>query len=140
MHRISVAAYVAIVGLVGCQRAEVNHPPQPAATGPAATEKKAEALEQNAAAAGSKATPAPSELINKPEAQAVDPAGAEPLDDAITSLARTVYWEARGETTVDMEAIANVVMNRLGHAGFLSEGEGSPRGGRSGSHKVHPSD
>jgi spore germination cell wall hydrolase CwlJ-like protein len=50
--------------------------------------------------------------------QAVDPAGAEPLDDAITCLARTIYWEARSEAIVDMEAIASVVMNRLGHAGF----------------------
>ena len=87
-------------------------------TPPADTEKKAEALEQNAAAAGNKAPPSPSEMINKPEAQAVDPAGAEPLDDAITCLARTIYWEARGEAIADMEAIANVVMNRLGHAGF----------------------
>jgi len=118
MHAIWVAACVAVVGLVGCQRPEVDHSQQPAATGPAATEKKAEVLEQNAAAAGNKATPSPSELIDKPEAQAVDPAGGEPLDDAITCLARTVYWEARGEGTVDMEAIANVVMNRLGHAGF----------------------
>ena len=118
MHRIWVAACVAIVCLVGCQRAEVDHSQPPAPTGPAATEKKAEVLEQNAAAAGDKATPSPSELIDKPEVQAVDPAGGEPLDDAITCLARTVYWEARGEATVDMEAIANVVMNRLGHEGF----------------------
>ena len=118
MHRIWVAAGVAIVSLVGCQRAEVDHSPPPAPTGPAATEKKAEVLEQNAAAAGDKATPSPSELIDKPEVQAVDPAGGEPLDDAITCLARTVYWEARGEATVDMEAIADVVMNRLGHEGF----------------------
>ena len=76
MRRIWVAAYVAIVCLVGCQPAEVDHSQQPAATGPAATEKKAEALEQNAAAAGNKAPPSPSEIINKPEAQAVDPAGA----------------------------------------------------------------
>jgi spore germination cell wall hydrolase CwlJ-like protein len=40
------------------------------------------------------------------------------LDDAITCLARTIYWEARGEAIVDMEAIASVVMNRLGHEGF----------------------
>jgi len=117
MRRIWVAAYVAIVCLVGCQPAEVDHSQQPSATGPAATEKKAEALEQNAAA-GNKAPPSPSEMINKPEAQAVDPAGGEPLDDAITCLARTIYWEARGEAIADMEAIANVVMNRLGHDGF----------------------
>ena len=69
MRRIWGAAYVAIVCLVGCQPAEVGHSQQPSATGPAATEKKAEALEQNAAAAGNKAPPSPSEMINKPEAQ-----------------------------------------------------------------------
>jgi spore germination cell wall hydrolase CwlJ-like protein len=118
MRRKWVAASIAILCLVGCQQTGVDQSQQPAATGPAVTEKKAEALEQNAAAAGDKAPPSPSEIINKPEAQAVDPAGAEPLDDAITCLARTIYWEARGEAVVDMEAIANVVMNRLGHAGF----------------------
>ena len=81
-------------------------------------ENKAEVLEQNAAPEGSKAVPSPSEIITKPEAQAVDPIGEEPLDDAITCLSRTIYWEARGEGTADMEAIANVVMNRLGHEGF----------------------
>jgi spore germination cell wall hydrolase CwlJ-like protein len=59
-----------------------------------------------------------SELIKKPEAQAVDPTGAQPLDDALTCLARTIYWEARGETTESMEAVANVVMHRLAHDGF----------------------
>jgi len=115
MRPIWVAASVALLCLVGCQRAEVDRSQRPA--GPAGTEKKAEALEQNAAA-GNTALPTPSELIDKPEAQAVDPAGAEPLDDAITCLARTIYWEARGEAIADMEAIANVVMNRLGHDGF----------------------
>ena len=121
MRRIWVAVYVAISCLVGCERTDVDQSPRPAAAGPAGTEKKAEALEQNAAAGGDKTPPSPSEIINKPEAQAVDPAGAEPLDDAITCLARTIYWEARGEAIVDMEAIANVVMNRLGHAGFPNE-------------------
>ncbi len=50
--------------------------------------------------------------------KAVDPAGKEPLDDAITCLARTIYWEARGEDDTAMQAIANVVMNRLAHEGF----------------------
>ena len=117
MRRIWFAACVAMVWLVGCRPAEVDNS-QPAATGSAAVERKAQALEQNAAAAGSKAAPSPSEMINKPEAQAIDPAGSEPLDDAITCLARTVYWEARGEAAVGMEAIANVVINRLGHDGF----------------------
>jgi len=115
MPPIRVAAHVVILCLVGCQRTEVDRSQRPAGT--AGTEKKAGALEQNAAA-GNTAPPTPSELIDKPEAQAVDPAGAEPLDDAITCLARTIYWEARGEAIADMEAIANVVMNRLGHDGF----------------------
>jgi spore germination cell wall hydrolase CwlJ-like protein len=82
------------------------------------SEKKAEVLEKKAASDGSKAPPSPSEIIKKNEVQAVDPVGEEPLNDAITCLARTIYWEARGEGTAAMEAIANVVMNRLGHEGF----------------------
>ncbi len=82
-----------------------------------ATERKAEALEQTAVE-GSTAPPSPPEIIKKTEVQAVDPAGEEPLDDAITCLARTIYWEARGEGNESMEAIASVVMNRLGHEGF----------------------
>jgi spore germination cell wall hydrolase CwlJ-like protein len=83
-----------------------------------AAENKAEVLEQNAAATGSKARPTRSETITKPEVQAVDPVGEKPLNDAITCLSRTIYWEAKGEGVAGMEAIANVVMNRLGHEGF----------------------
>jgi spore germination cell wall hydrolase CwlJ-like protein len=83
-----------------------------------AAESKAGVLEQNASADGSKALPTPSEIITKKEAQAVDPVGEEPLDHAITCLSRTIYWEARGEGAAGMEAIANVVMRRLGHKGF----------------------
>ncbi len=83
-----------------------------------AAESKAGALEQNVAAEGSKTLPSPSEMITKPEAQAVDPVGEDPLDDAITCLSRTIYWEIRGEGAASMEAVANVVMNRLGHEGF----------------------
>ena len=84
----------------------------------ASAERKAEVLEQNASAEGSKETPSSSERITKPEAQAVDPAGEAPLNDAIICISRTIYWEARGEGATGMEAIANVVMNRLGHEGF----------------------
>jgi spore germination cell wall hydrolase CwlJ-like protein len=84
----------------------------------ASAERKAGVLEENAAAEGSKALPSPSEIIKKIEVQAVDPVGEEPLNDAITCLSRTIYWEARGEGDAGMEAIANVVMNRLGHEGF----------------------
>ncbi len=58
---------------------------------------KAEVLEQNASAEGSKASPSRSKIITKPEAQAVDPVGQEPLEDAITCLSRTIYWEAKSE-------------------------------------------
>jgi spore germination cell wall hydrolase CwlJ-like protein len=40
------------------------------------------------------------------------------MDDAITCLARSIYWEARGEEAASTEAVASVVMNRLGHEGF----------------------
>ena len=110
MHRIWLAACVVIVVLAGCKPAEVG--------GPEDTEKKAAALEQNAAAGGDNTAPSRSEIIGKPEAQAVDPGGKQGLDDAITCLARTIYWEARGDGAASMEAVASVVMNRLGHEGF----------------------
>ncbi|MFD2436580.1 hypothetical protein [Modicisalibacter luteus] len=61
-------------------------------------EEKAQVLEQEASAEGSGRPPEPAELITRPGAQAVDPAGQAPLDDAITCLARSIYWEARGKT------------------------------------------
>ncbi len=81
-------------------------------------ESKAKVLEQKAAPGGNKALPSVSQIITKPETQAVDPVGKEPLDEAITCLSRTIYWEARGEEPASMEAVANVVMNRLGQKGF----------------------
>jgi len=83
-----------------------------------AAKAKAEVLEQKASAEGSKELPTPAETITKPQAQSVDPTGEEPLEDAITCLARTIYWEANRKDDAEMEAIANVVMNRLGHKGF----------------------
>jgi spore germination cell wall hydrolase CwlJ-like protein len=83
-----------------------------------AAQSKAEVLEQKAAADGSQTSPSSFEIITKPEAQAVDPVGQEPLENAIICLARTIYWEAKGEGVAGMEAVANVVMNRLGHEGF----------------------
>jgi spore germination cell wall hydrolase CwlJ-like protein len=78
-----------------------------------AAESKAKVLEQNAATAPGEPLPAPSETITKGETQAVDPSGTEPLDEAITCLSRTIYWETQGEDIASMEAVANVVMNRL---------------------------
>jgi len=83
-----------------------------------AAKAKAEVLEQKASAEGSKELPTQAEIITKPQAQSVDPTGEEPLEDAITCLARTIYWEANRKDDAEMEAIANVVMNRLGHKGF----------------------
>lgn len=47
---------------------------------------------------------------SKPEADL-----AAPLDDALTCLARTVYWEAKGEGPRGMNAVAHVVLNRVAH-------------------------
>ena len=81
-------------------------------------ENKAQVLEQKAAEKGADVPVPKSEAITTSEVQAVDPAGAAPLDDAITCLARSIYWEAKGKSSADMEAVASVVMNRLGHEGF----------------------
>nr|WP_298521844.1 cell wall hydrolase [uncultured Halomonas sp.] len=79
---------------------------------------KAEALEQTVVEEGSDISPPDSLVITKPGVQAVDPTGTAPLDDPITCLARAIYWEARGESVATMEAVASVVINRLGHEGF----------------------
>ena len=83
-----------------------------------AAKDKAEELEQAVSPEGGAAWSPPTETLTRPEVQAVDPAGAAPLEEAITCLSRTIYWEAKGEEIADMEAVANVVMNRLGHEGF----------------------
>jgi spore germination cell wall hydrolase CwlJ-like protein len=79
---------------------------------------KAQVLEQKAAEKGDNVPVPKSEKITQSEVQAVDPSGTAPLDEAITCLARSIYWEAKGKDSADLEAVANVVMNRLGHAGF----------------------
>lgn len=81
-------------------------------------EDKAQILEQNSAVEGSKTPPSRSGAITGTEAQAVDPLGEDPVDEALTCLARTIYWEAKGEGRAGMQAVAAVVMNRLGHEGF----------------------
>ncbi|MCU1759755.1 cell wall hydrolase [Pseudomonas sp. 14P_8.1_Bac3] len=83
-----------------------------------AAEDKAVVLEQKAADKGTDVPVPKTETITTTEVQAVDPAGTAPLDDAITCLARSIYWEAKGRETAEMEAVASVVMNRLGHEGF----------------------
>lgn len=82
----------------------------------AVAEDKAEVLEEKVL----EDAPAPrkAEILTPGEAQAVDPAGQAPLDDSLTCLARTVYWEAKGADAEDMAAVASVVLNRLGSEGF----------------------
>ena len=62
--------------------------------------------------------PSSPSTITKTEARAVDPDGKKSLNDPITCLSRTIYWEARSQKTAEMEAIASVVMNRLSHSDF----------------------
>ncbi|MBM7061886.1 cell wall hydrolase [Pseudomonas sp. UL073] len=112
MRLLAIATSLAIV-LLGAPALGA----EPAATA-AAVEEKAEVLEDKAAEKGSEAPLPTAEAITKTEVQKVDPAGAAALDDAITCLARSIYWEAKGSSTADMEAVASVVMNRLGHEGF----------------------
>lgn len=82
----------------------------------AVAEDKAQALEQRVVEQA--APPAPTEKLTRSEAQAVDPSGQAPLDDSLTCLARTVYWEAKGADAQDMRGVASVVLNRLGKEGF----------------------
>jgi spore germination cell wall hydrolase CwlJ-like protein len=79
---------------------------------------KAQVLEQKAADKQSVTAAPQVKPITKSEAQAVDPAGKGALDDPLTCLSRTIFWEAKGGTAADMEAVASVVLNRVGHEGF----------------------
>jgi spore germination cell wall hydrolase CwlJ-like protein len=112
MRQIGAATCLSIFLLVGLANATDQAQKEEAAEG------QAKVLEQKASFEGSKTKPTPAEIITKPQAQSVDQTGEEPLDDAITCLARSIYWEAKRKDVAEMEAIANVVMNRLGHKGF----------------------
>ena len=114
MRQIWAAAFLTTFLLVGLANAADQAQKEEAAKGKG----KAEVLEEKASAEGSKALPTTAEVITKSQAQSVDPAGEEPMEDAITCLARSIYWEAKRKDFAEMEAIANVVMNRLGHKGF----------------------
>ncbi|MGF1551825.1 MAG: cell wall hydrolase [Paracoccaceae bacterium] len=51
--------------------------------------------------------------LDEERAAAMDPEGAAPLDDPLSCLARTVYWEAKGEPRQGQIAVAHVVRNRV---------------------------
>ncbi len=114
MRQIWAAVSLTIFVLVGLANAADHDQKEQAAD----AKDKSAVLEEKASAEGSKTQPTPVEIITKPQAQSVDPTGEEPLDDAITCLARSIYWEANRTDIAEMGAIANVVMNRLGHKGF----------------------
>src|SRR5690554_3611855 len=78
--------------------------------------RKAEILEQVVAPDVEVAEP--TEPLSEQEAQVVDPQGSDPLEEPLTCLARTIYWEAKGVPGRDMESVANVVMNRLANEEF----------------------
>ena len=113
MRRIAMATCCASALFAGPPPVAADNVPKAEAA-----EIKAKALEEDTVAGDDKALPSKSEVITRPESQAVDPAGTEPLDEALVCLARTIYWETRGQDAASLEAVANVVMNRLGHAGF----------------------
>ena len=103
--------------LIGLTSALLAGPLHAADTAMAAVaEDKAEVLEEKVVEDAP--PPKKAEKLTPGEAQAVDPAGQAPLDDSITCLARTIYWEAKGAHAEDMSAVASVVLNRLGHDGF----------------------
>lgn len=103
--------------LIGLTSAMLAGPLQAAEPAQAAVAKdKAEVLEKKVV--NDAPPPKKAETITPGEAQAVDPAGQAPLDDSITCLARTIYWEAKGADAQDMTAVASVVLNRLGQEGF----------------------
>jgi spore germination cell wall hydrolase CwlJ-like protein len=115
-NALVIVVFTAIAALPGCRRGADQPAPPPVVAPPMATQQKVQALEQKAVAGN--VTPSDAEIIKRPEAQQVDPSGVDPMDNGLTCLARTIYWEARGESTAAMESVANVVMNRLGHDGF----------------------
>lgn len=81
-------------------------------------ERKAAVLEEKVADRAQPEPAAPAEHITPDEAAAVDPKGQKPLDDPLTCLSRTIYWEAKGEGREGMEAVAAVVVNRLADPAF----------------------
>ena len=107
---VGLAALLVVSGAAGSAGAQ-----DPKA---AQAEEKAAVLEEKIADQPQPEPVKPSERITAAEAQSVDPAGQEPLDDTITCLARTIYWEAKGEGEPGMSAVAAVVMNRLADPKF----------------------
>ncbi|WP_445620484.1 cell wall hydrolase [Kushneria sp. Sum13] len=84
----------------------------------AVAQQKAQLLEQRASNEGGVQPPPPHVRLTSDGTRAIDPRGQAPLDDAVTCLARSIYWETKGTNQREMEAVASVIMNRLGSSGF----------------------
>ncbi len=97
MRQIWIVIFLAMFLLMGQMTAADQSRKREVAKG------KAEVLEEMVSTEGTKAQPTLTEVITKSQVQAVDPKGEEPLDDAITCLARTIYWEARSEDDAEKE-------------------------------------
>ncbi|ARS52317.1 cell wall hydrolase [Kushneria konosiri] len=107
---IVIASLVASLSLPSAQASET--------TQRAMAQQKARVLEQRASNEGGVQPPPPDVRLTPGGTKAIDPNGQAPLDDAVTCLARSIYWEAKGTNAREMEAVANVIMNRLGSSGF----------------------
>ncbi|SPJ32141.1 cell wall hydrolase [Kushneria phyllosphaerae] len=105
---IVIASLVAGLSLSCAQASET--------TQRAVAQQKAQVLEQRASNEGGVQPPPPNVRLTREGARAIDPRGQAPLDDAVTCMARSIYWEAKGTNQREMEAVANVIMNRL-HSG-----------------------
>ncbi|KON82396.2 cell wall hydrolase [Azoarcus sp. PA01] len=119
LGRLSVFALWVLVGSAHAAGEGERVKPAPGLErGAEAAKSKAETLEEKASSDGAGGQPKLREEITPAEAQAVDPKGKEAMDDPLTCLARSIYWETKGEDVAAMQAVANVVMNRLGQHEF----------------------
>ncbi|MEO0819440.1 MAG: cell wall hydrolase [Pseudomonadota bacterium] len=112
MRDAAVAACL-LASLSACapSGAPADPPPGPA---PAAAAQEAPAEAAPAAGPAADLTVADIALpLDAAAARAFDPDGRAPIDDPVTCLARTLYWEAGGEGDAAMHAVAHVVANRV---------------------------
>ncbi len=111
MRPIQVAVYLVVTLLSAFASAEQQRKAEAAVS-------KAEVLEKRASPETESNGFGRKPTISRAEAQAVDPTGDAPLEDAITCMARSIYWESKGLAREKMEAVASVVMNRLASEAF----------------------
>lgn len=111
--RYSLIVAVSLVACLGVSSVQASETTQRAVA-----QQKAQLLEQRASSEGGVQPPPPDVRLTRDGTRAIDPRGQAPLDDAVTCLARSIYWEAKGTNAREMEAVASVIMNRLGSNGF----------------------